>query len=198
MAFTTRHSILGRIRLGEELAWEEFVGHYKPLVLLRARDRGLSATEGEDLLQDLMLELFKGNAVARFEQDRGTRFRDYLKTIIDRCAFRIVRKRGKPAAQVGAETGEVDAADSAPGPVTEFDAKWNAAWRKHLLREAERIVRSEVKADAWKVYTRLVREGANASAVAEELGMTKNNVYVTKHRVLGRMREVVAELEGGE
>ena len=43
-----------------------------------------------------------------------------------------------------------------------------------------------------------MREGASASAVAQELGMTTNNVYVTKHRVLGRMREVVAELEGDE
>jgi len=77
-AFTTRPSILGRIRSGDELGWEEFVGHYKALVLLRARDRGLSSMESDDLLQDLILELFKGNSVVRFDAEHGTRFRDYL------------------------------------------------------------------------------------------------------------------------
>ena len=77
-----------------------------------------------------------------------------------------------------------------------FDLKWNAAWRRHLLKEAERVVQADASDDAWRVYVRTVREDASAQDVARELGMTANNVYVTKHRVLERIREAVAELEG--
>ena len=193
MAFTTRHTVLGRIRMGEELGWEEFVAIYEPLIRLRGRDRALGDGEIDDLVQDVLLEIYKGNVVVKFDPDRGCRFRDYLKVIVDRCAFKVIGKRQKRTVPLG---DEVDAVDQAAGPATAFEDRWNAAWRKHMLRQAEQAVKRHVKPDAWRVFKRIVLEGAEPRAVAEELGMSVNNVYVTKHRVLGRMREAVEQLEG--
>lgn len=193
MAFTTRHTVLGRIRTGEELGWEEFVAIYKPLIRLRGRDRGLDDGEADDLVQDVLLEIFKGNVVVKFDPDRGCRFRDYLKVIIDRCAFKVIGKRQKRVVPLG---DEADAVDQAPAAADVFEERWNATWRKHTLRQAEQAVKRHVKPDAWRVFMRTVLEGAEPRAVAEELGMSVNNVYVTKHRVLGRMREAVEQLEG--
>ncbi len=193
MAFTTRHTVLGRIRTGEELGWEEFVAIYRPLIRLRGRDRGLDDGEADDLVQDVLLEVFKGNVVVKFDPDRGCRFRDYLKVIIDRCAFKVIGKRQKRAVALD---DEADAVDQAPAAADVFEEQWNAAWRKHMLRQAEQAVKRHVKPHAWRVFKRIVFDGAEPRAVAEELGMSVNNVYVTKHRVLGRMREAVRDLEG--
>jgi len=193
MAFTTRHTVLGRIRMGEELGWEEFVAIYKPLIRLRGRDRGLDDGEADDLVQDVLLEVFKGNVVVKFDPERGCRFRDYLKVIIDRCAFKVIGKRQKRTVPLG---DEVDAVDQAAGAATAFEDRWNAAWRKHMLRQAEEAVKKHVKANAWLVFKRTVLEGVEPRVVAEELSMSVNNVYVTKHRMLERMREAVEQLEG--
>lgn len=193
MAFTTRHTVLGRIRSGEELGWEEFAAIYEPLIRLRGRDRALAGGEIDDLVQNVLLEVYKGEAVMKFDPDRGCRFRDYLKTIIDRCAFKMLGKRQKRAVPL---SDGADVVDPAAGVATAFEDRWVAAWRKHTLRQAEEAVKTHVEPKAWRVFERTVLEGAEPRAVADELGMSVNNVYVTKHRVLGRVREAVEQLEG--
>lgn len=99
MAFTTRHTILGRIREGSELGWDEFFGMYQPLVRLRGRDHGLNDAEVEDLVQDVMVEVFKGKTAEKFDPSKG-KFRYYLKTIIDRRSWRIIKRRQKDVGQL--------------------------------------------------------------------------------------------------
>jgi DNA-directed RNA polymerase specialized sigma24 family protein len=114
MAFTTRHTVLGRIRSGMELGWEEFAAIYEPLIRLRGRDRALAGAEIDDLVQNVLLEVYKGEAVMKFDPDRGCRFRDYLKTIIDRCAFKMRGKRQKRAVPL---SDGADVVDPAAGPL---------------------------------------------------------------------------------
>ena len=82
MAFTTRKSLLSKIKQGDEISWEEFYASYRPLILLRAGDLGLTQTEKDDLVQIVMSEFFKGSRDFQYDRGKG-RFRDYLKSIIN-------------------------------------------------------------------------------------------------------------------
>ena len=45
MAFTTKKSLLARVRAGDEVSWNEFYETYRPLILLCGRDCGLTHDE---------------------------------------------------------------------------------------------------------------------------------------------------------
>ena len=92
MAFTTRLSLIARMADGSEVTWQEFYETYKPLIYLRGRDRGLNDEELKDLCQDAVLSIFNGKDKFCYDQSKG-RFRNYLKVIVDRRAFAIIKKR---------------------------------------------------------------------------------------------------------
>ena len=51
MAFTTRKSLLAKVRAGDEVSWSDFYTAYKPLIYLCGNDCGLNNAEKEELVQ---------------------------------------------------------------------------------------------------------------------------------------------------
>jgi RNA polymerase sigma-70 factor (ECF subfamily) len=52
----TRGSLIVRLRdLDDELAWEEFVGIYRPVIVRVAMLKGLQPSDAEDLAQQVLL-----------------------------------------------------------------------------------------------------------------------------------------------
>ena len=91
MAYTTQMSMLLRIKNGSEIGWDEFYDTYRPLIYLRAGDRGLQPDERDELLQNVMVSIFKSEMIFKYDPDRG-RFRTYLKNLIDRRAIDLLRQ----------------------------------------------------------------------------------------------------------
>lgn len=56
-------------------------------------------------------------------------------------------------------------------------------------------VKGEVQAATFRAFELLVLEKRTVEEVVLELGITRNAVYIAKHRVATRIRELVAELE---
>jgi len=187
MAFTTRLTTLERIKKGDEMAWNQFREAYKALMFLRGADFGLSADEKEQLVQDVMVSLFMGNSVFRYDKSKG-RFRDYLKTIIDRRAIDIIRKRVTEHRTTG-DNGETEVASDD----TVLDEKWDRAWYQHILAQALDALRGEIDPDSFQVIMMLLNN-AEPKTIAETLNRSVENVYVVKHRVLRRLRHEVARL----
>ena len=67
MAFTTRKSLLAKVRGGDEVSWQEFYAAYKPLILLCGADCGLDRDEKDELVQKVMCEIFCKDIVGKFE-----------------------------------------------------------------------------------------------------------------------------------
>ncbi len=195
MAFTTQHTVIERLRAGEGIAWEEFEECYRKLVYLRARDRGLYDHEKADLLQEVMLSLYKNETLFKFDKSKG-RFRDYLKKIIDRRAFDILRKRKnvETSLQSLAEGGAVLKSD-------EFEASekhWMNEWRRHLLDQALNKVKSQITEVTYEAFVMLFVDQIDANRVADSLDLSIESVYVAKHRVLKRLRPIINSLMGDE
>lgn len=191
MAFTTRQSVLQRVRAGQEVGWEEFHRMYRPLIHLRGRDRGLSSSELDVLVQDVMMTFFRGEKVAKYDSQKA-RFRSFLKTIIDRRAIDILRRRRNhesidDLAEKGVHLESPDFGDMEEG--------WDKAWYDHLLKQATQIVRTEVDDLTYDAFEMTVFKGIAPKEVAEKLGMTAQNVYVIRHRMLRRLKETVESMQ---
>jgi len=192
MPFTTRITLLGKISAGDDIGWSEFHEAYRPLMLLRGRDRGLRDDELQDLIQEVLLSLFKGQDRFRYDPAKG-RFRDYLKRIIDRRAFDILRKRPRAerAMDALADGGAILGREGSE----KAEEHWAEAWRKHLLQQAFLIVQREVTETTYQAFEMCVVDEVSPKLVADTLGISVASVYVAKHRVLKRLKPIVQRLE---
>ena len=185
MAHTTRESLLVRIRNGEEVAWEEFHARYRPLIAWAAARCDPGGADLEDVVQEVMLDLFRGQATFRYDRGRG-RFRDYL--------FVVTRRKAAQARTRRARLGVVT--DQVPEPAADdaLRAEWEAEWQRAVLREALEVVRGEVEETTFRAFVGFELEGRPAERVAAELGIAPASVYVYKKRVVQRLRAVAEEL----
>jgi len=195
MSFTTRESLLLRISTGDEIGWGEFLRMYQPLIRLRGRDRGLRDSELDDLVQNVLVSFYQGQDRFTYDRKKG-RFRDYLKTIIDRRAFDILRKRRQEekSMEVLAEEGVVLSSDDHE----KAESRWEQAWYKHLLREALALVQGGVNDTTYQAFEMSVVDEVDPQTTADTLGISVDSVYAAKHRILKRLQPIVRKLEAEE
>jgi len=88
---STSVNLLKRLREPEaEPAWQRFVELYAPLIFYWARQKGLSADDASDLLQDVLATLL--TKLPEFQLDPDRRFRGWLRTV---TVNRVTAKRNE-------------------------------------------------------------------------------------------------------
>ncbi len=198
MAFTTKKSLLVRVREGDEVSWREFYENYRPLVVLCGRDCGLSYDETEELVQLVMCEIFQKDILSKYSIDkvpedvvfkydpaRG-RFRHYLKGIVRNQALKLYRRRRE---QVGL--------DGLPEPASQakFDTAWEEEWRRHLFKQAMDELRVQVQPTTYAAFEMYAVQDRPVQEVADFLNISANSVYVAKNRCIAALKSIVARLE---
>ena len=185
MAFTTRSSLLDRIREDGDEAWAEFAGFYTPLMVRFAERLGLRGQDVDEVVQGVLVDFFGARAGFAYDRARG-RFRDYLRKAVASELGKLLRQ----ARRAGTPTDEL------PEPWVEGDLerRWEEEYRRHVLREALSVVRTQVEAKTYQAFDLYALQGVDAGEVARFLGVSVSAVYTGKNRVLERLRPLVREL----
>ncbi|MBQ9337956.1 MAG: sigma-70 family RNA polymerase sigma factor [Lentisphaeria bacterium] len=198
MAFTTRKSLLAKVRAGDEVSWQEFYETYRPLIVLVGNDCSLRPDENEDLVQQVMCELFTKDIIGKYDPDQipddvtfaydpeKGRFRHYLKKIVRNQAIKIYRKR--PGYD------PLDDPETAPGENT-FDAVWDEEWRKHVLNMALVDLRGRVRPETYVAFEMYALQNRDLREVCEFLDLSETSVYTAKSRCIAALRKIIANLE---
>lgn len=192
MHFPTRThaTLLARLAGGagaDASAWGEFVERYGELIRGFVRRQGLQPADCDDILQDVLVALTRALPGFQYDPSRG-RFRSYLKTIALRAMFRRRAERG----------GEVHLADledatRAADRDQAVEQAWEHEWQQYHARIAMRAIESEFNAGDRRAFQRYAVEGADARVVADELGITLDQVYQAKSRILRRLAELIEQ-----
>jgi RNA polymerase sigma-70 factor (ECF subfamily) len=189
---TTRPSLLLRLRdPGDRAAWAEFVDLYAPVVFGFARNQGLQEADAADLTQDVFRSVT--GAIGRFDYrpaDGG--FRAWLFEIV-KNQLRSHFRRTIRAARRGGGGGV--ALDELPAPAEPPEDVWEREWRREAFARACEAVRGQVAAATWEAFHRTAVLGQSGREAAAALGVSSAAVYLSRARVLARLREYVAGLE---
>ena len=202
MAFTTRKSLLAKVRAGDEVSWAEFYAAYKPLILLCGEDCMLTPDENDELVQQVMSEIFRKDIVGKYDPDfvprdvvfhydpkRG-RFRHYLRKIIRNQALKIYRKRNGSAA--GTDCMERTPAEPS---VDVWDELWDEEWKRHVLAMALAELKGHVQPATYMAFEMYVLQERPVQEVANFLGMSVASVYTAKSRCVAALKEIISNLE---
>ena len=71
---------------------------------------------------------------------------------------------------------------------------WNQQHDLHVAQQLLRRVESDFSVQTWAAFTRVAIDGQRADAVAVELEISTNAVFIAKSRVLSRLRREAAGL----
>lgn len=188
MSSQTQATLLERLRDGgDPLAWDEFFGRYWPMIYALARHRGCSEQTAEEVVQDVMLKVFRQRDVFQYDPLHG-RFRDWLGTVVRN---QVAEYRRRPAERVRARGG--DSGGNGPDPVAD-DASpedvWEVAFESALLTVLLDVVRREMNPRDYLAFELLTLHDLPGAEVARITGLTRNIVYKARRKVVRRLREL--------
>lgn len=185
-ALTTHATLIARLSSGKDTAiWDEFCRRYGELIRSFARRQGVSETDCDDVLQDVLLALTKDIASFQHDPARG-RFRGYLKTVTLHVVFKRFRQKS-PAAR----PEQIDSSVQAASADIAIDVQWEQEWRDYHVRAAMETIDAEFGEKDRAAFEHYALAGRDAKATAELLGISVVQVYQAKSRIARRLAEVI-------
>lgn len=184
MSFTTRESIVNCLKTGEDLAWQRFFSSYAPLIRLHGSDCGLPGNMLDDLVQDVMLSLWKNGKHFVYDRTRG-RFRDYLRFIIRARAMDILRQyyREKKCREMTSEKDYI------------LDDTYEDEWREHTIAAAMEILSRHIDERHFQIFQLLDMEHWEIRQVAHFFHLPEPTIYSIRMRTEKKLRKIVKTID---
>lgn len=181
----TSATLLAGIKRLDAESWERFVTRYSPAIGRWGMEQGLPRDQAEDLTQEIFLKLMSGLQAGKYDNRRG-RFRSWLKTVVVNAALDTVRGRQRYSKLLSRLC--------CPESENPLAALVEEEYQREVYLRALELVQAEVNPQVWTVFQETALEQRSPKQVSESLGLSIANVYVAKHRILQRLRQVAAEL----
>lgn len=186
---TTRASLLIRVREpNDSVAWREFYELYSPLLYQFAKARGLNDSDAEEIRSSCLTTIVNHIREFRYDRSKGT-FKSWLRRIVVNRVVDAQRKQ-QPLA-----LGEHDerVLDQTGTPDEVFDEKWKLCHLNFCLEQ----IRDKVPGVTFHAFEMLA-DDCPVPDVCQELGLTANQVYKAKARILKLVREQMSQVYGDE
>jgi len=176
-----------------QTVWRQFVERYRPMLERYAQRGGLPAADAQEVAQLTLVSFCSAYQEGKYDREKG-RLRHWLFGIA-RNQIRNARKRaGRREFQVADETSQTNFFARQPDE-SELEQIWEEEWRQAVLRQCLEEVRREVDAQSVEAFELFAWKGLSAKEVAERLDMTPNAVFICKHRIMKRIRELLPQME---
>ena len=194
----TRRSLVERLAdWGDQMRWQEFFDTYWKLIYSAARRSGLTDTEAQEVVQETVITVAKNIEKLKYDPATGS-FKGWLLQI---TRWRIVdqfRKRepgnAKPPRSADDRATATIERVSDSGAVN-LDTIWETEWKENLLEAAIAKVKRKIEPKQFQIFDCYVRKEWSATKVAERLGVSVGQVYLTRHRVGALLKKEVRALE---
>lgn len=195
----TRTTLLERLKnWRDESSWQDFFDTYWKLIYGVAMKAGLTETEAQDVVQEVMISVAKHIPNFKYDRKIGT-FKGWLLKvtrwrIID--AFRKRRlgsSRPPPSADTGTESRT--SAEVVDHGSLNWDALWDAEWETNLLNAAMARVKRRLDPEKFQIFDFYVNKQWPAVKVAKAFGISVGQVYLAKHRILDMIKEEIQRLQ---
>lgn len=194
MEWLTTTTVLDRLRDSkDDSAWSSFVERFRAPITSFSRKLGLGQADAEDVAQETLIAFVESYRKESYDRGRG-RLGHYLFGIAHNKILLARRKIATREEQVmTADTGTGFWA-SVPDAAQAEEA-WEQEWRQATLMQCLEQIRREVSPQTFEAFRLVVFEQVEPARAAEKLGMTRNAVFIAKHRVAGRLRELRTECD---
>lgn len=186
----TRHSLIVRLKDEQnELAWEEFVVQYEAFLQRFAVRQGVPERHVADVVQNILLAIAR--SIDGWQPDgQAASFRRWLATVARNVVIKFMtRERRQASGQGGTEV-----LDLLQGVAAEPDADQIQRYEHEFIVWAAEQVRSEFIETSWVAFWATIIEGRSVSKVAAELRISPGSIYMSRSRIMARIRQQMEEV----
>jgi len=185
---TTRSTLLDRLALSDENAWEEFFAAYRPVIRDVGAFRGLTETECDDLVQEVMVR-FHRRIGEGFRYDASiARFRTFFNRIVKGCVYDILRKRRSAESAPAAEPGDVEPPDEV------LDMLLREKWRNFLRQIALEELKKTMAVKTFQIFEQAMT-GRSSAEIAALFKVAPTYVNLIRKRGRDKLARIVRELD---
>jgi RNA polymerase sigma factor (sigma-70 family) len=180
---------------GDQAAWRQFVDRYRPLIISYAcRSFQLTVEDAEDAAQVALADFAQAYQKGQYDRDKG-RLRKWLFGIATRRIHNLMRRNQRNReVQVAGSTGDTGLLPGIPDE-DQLAQLWEAEWQHAVVRQCLEEIRFQFDARTVRAFELYVWREQAAAQVARQLDMSENAVYLARHRVLKRLREILPRME---
>lgn len=180
----TSLSLLKRLQLGEDgQDWVAFCELYHPLLMNWCKRQVGNIEDTEDVVQNVFMDIFRNIKYFKHEGKPGT-LRAYLKRILRSKVSNLYRERVP-------ELVDFDELDEL---ILLSHSNNTAEACEKLFRQACEIVKCEFEETTWLAFIRTHMGHEKAESVGVDMGLSRNSVYVSRCRIIIRIKECLADL----
>lgn len=187
----TRPSLIVQLKdPRNEPAWSEFVCAYEPFLMQLVRRQGTPERHVADITQQLLMVIAK--SVAGWNDDgKQASFRRWLSQVARNVVIKFMaRERREISGQGGTDFFEHLVQQPDLGAMDATAGKYE----HELVVWAADKVRSEFHEASWKAFWATQIQGKSVADVASELGVSPGSIYMSRSRILARIREKIQEV----
>lgn len=194
MEWLTTSTILDNLRdYNNEAAWGRFVARFRLPIVSFARNMGLPHADAEDVAQETLLAFAQAYRNDSYDRSKG-RLSQWLFGIAYRQVLHMFGHRTRRDVQVS-PTGDLTSYWSSLPDEKTATVSWDETWQRTVLEQCLEQVRGETNSATFQAFQLTALAKRPPAEVASELGITRNAVFIAKHRVLSRLRALQEEYE---
>jgi RNA polymerase sigma-70 factor (ECF subfamily) len=184
----TSLSLLDRLqRRSDAEAWQRLVDLYTPLLRGWLGRYSLQPSDADDLVQEVLAVVVRELPHFQHNQRAGA-FRSWLRTVLLHRLRAFWQSRQTRPHATG-DSAFARALDELEDPHSGLSRLWDREHDRHVFHQLLQLVEHDFTPSTWEAFRRTALEGAAPDAVAAELGLTANAVWIAKSRVLQRLRQ---------
>ena len=191
MTEPTRLSLIGRLRDGNDpQAWRIFADIYGRMIMRWLMAKGIDANDAEDVRQEVLAAVY--DHIESFSHNgRLGAFRKWLRSITVNRLHRLVQVKKR-------HEGNREHLTWIAEQLSDHDSELTRRWDREHEREIVLAMLDEISAifspTSVEAFRRLAIDGQSAAQVAADLDLSPGALRVTQHRVIRRLRELIAQM----
>ena len=175
----------------DEQSWEEFVHFYERYIYVVVRNMNISHHDTEEIVQQVMLKVWDKLKNFQYEPKKG-KFRYWLCAIARNAVIDSVRKQQSQQRRRDGLHLENENNSNVNFPEVEEIAE--KEWQNYIANMALERVRKLFNEKMLQCFL-LFTESKSIGAIAQQLELSENSVYIYKSRVQERILKEMKQLE---
>ena len=182
----TSLTLLERLRQRPDTeAWRRLMDLYAPLIGRWLARWSLQPADHDDLMQEVSSVVVR--KLADFQRQREGSFRAWLRLITANCLREHWRRSQRQPLGTG-DSNFLQKLQELEDPQSPLAQLWNDEHDRHVAHRLLAAVEQQFEPTTREAFRRVVMLGEKPEAVAAELGITVNAVFLAKSRILRRLR----------
>ena len=192
----TRHSLIVRLNKQHQPSWFEFAAVYEPFLMSLVRRYGVLEKDSHDVVQQIMIAVTK-SLDSWSDDGRPESFRRWLSIVSRNVAIKFMQAERRLHAASGG-TDMVAVLNNMPLDENAFAEEQRKQYQHELIIWAAHQVKSEFMKSSWQAFHDTMIQQRSVKEVAEELSVTTGSIYMSRSRILARIRKKLKVLQPPE